>query len=231
MKNKFKMKNNFTKRKQDILSKIDKSSKQSWDKRIVPLCIRINNLEDFYTTSSCSGRIVIMVDQPKKEFNLFLRSYHELITFKELKKDLKEIASLGSDIDRKVVNKKSSVNRVQRRSPTKSASKFSMSERQRANCLIKFKQEPCILHVATNTLENAQDFYDKARLTGWKKHGIIASKRRFVVEINGTDKLEFPIIDNGKILVNDDFLKLIVKKSNQNMKKSWQSIDKLKKKL
>ncbi|MFA6974207.1 MAG: hypothetical protein WC238_05760 [Parcubacteria group bacterium] len=33
---------NFQRRKQDTLSKLDKSSKKSWDKKIISLCEKIN---------------------------------------------------------------------------------------------------------------------------------------------------------------------------------------------
>ena len=46
--------------------------------------------------------------------------------------------------------------------------------------------------------------------------------------MNGTEKLEFPIISEGKILVEDEFLKLIVEKSNENLKKSFGKIERLK---
>jgi len=182
----------FSQRKNDILSKTDKSSKQSWDKRILSLCNKINSFKDYYTTSSCSGRIAIMIDQEKKSPDLFLKVYHDLIDFEKFKEDLNQIADLKKAI-------------------------------------IKFKQEPCILHLVCRTLEQAQDFYDKSRKAGWRKHGIISSKKRFIVEINGTGIIEFPIINKGKILVNDEFLKLIVDLSNKKLKKSWKSINNLKK--
>jgi len=96
---------------------------------------------------------------------------------------------------------------------------------------IRFKQEACILHVSCKTLLDAQKLYDKAKLAGWKRSGIIATGRRFIVELNSTEKLEFPIIASGKILVDDNFLKIIVKKSNENLKKSWEKIERLEKSL
>lgn len=42
------------------LEKKDKSSKGSLDEPITELCKSINSSEDYYTTSSCSGRIVIL---------------------------------------------------------------------------------------------------------------------------------------------------------------------------
>jgi len=89
---------------------------------------------------------------------------------------------------------------------------------------VRFKQEPCILHVACKTLNDAQKLLKKAQSAGWKRSGIISSKEGFVCELMSTEKLEFPIISNGKILVGDDFLKIVIKKSNENLKKSWDNI-------
>ena len=179
---------NFQQRKKDILSKLDKSSKKSWDEKIFELCEKINSLENYYTTSSCAGRVLLMIDSEKKQEGLFLKVYHDLISFEGLKRDLNEIT-----------NKE----------------------------LIKFKSEPCILHVGCESLEDAQKLLDKAKLVGWKRSGIIASENRFVVELNSTEKLEFPIIEKGKVLVDDVFLKLIIEKANENLEKSWVKIDKL----
>jgi tRNA wybutosine-synthesizing protein 3 len=180
----------FLKRKRDILSKQDKSSKGFWDKPIEKLCERINLSEDYYTTSSCSGRVVLMIDQEKKEGGLLIKVYHDLISFEQLKKDLDEIVS-----------------------------KYKKP--------IKLKMESCALHVACKTLEDAQKLYDKAKLAGWKKSGIIASSSRFMVELTSTEKLEFPIICEGKILVNDEFLKIIVDYGNDKLKRIWKKIEKL----
>lgn len=185
------MQNNFLQRKQDVLSKDDKSSKSSWDMKIIGLCEKINGFDEYYTTSSCAGRVVIMIDQDKKEPGLFLKVWHDLINLEELKKDLDE---------------------------TKESN-------------IKFKQEPCILHVACDILESANKLYDKAKLVGWKKSGIIASDKRFIVELNSTERLEFPIVRDGKLLVDDEFLKVVVEKSNNNLEKCWKKIESLKKNL
>ena len=180
-------KDNFNQRKKDILSKLDKSSKKSWDEKIISLCEKINSLENYYTTSSCSGRIVIMVDQEKKAPNLFKFVSHDFINFENFWKYL---------------------------------------PKQRARLNLKFKQEPCILHVACKSLKDAQSLLDKAKLSGWKKSGIISTSGRIMVELNGTDKLEFPIMRDGEIIVNNNFLKVIIDKSNENLKKSWKKIEK-----
>jgi tRNA wybutosine-synthesizing protein 3 len=196
----------FLQRKKDVLSKKDKSSKArqslllnrpsvanpkaSWDKKISDLCKKINSLDNYYTTSSCSGRIVLMINQDKKEKDLFFNVYHDLISFNKIKKDLECIFKK---------NKES----------------------------IKLKLEPCALHVACRTLEDAQNFYNNVKLAGWKKFGVISFGHRFIVELTSTERLEFPIINSGKILVNDEFLKIIVDESNKKLKKGWLKIQKL----
>ena len=82
------------------------------------------------------------------------------------------------------------------------------------------------MHIACKTLKDAQKLYDIAKSAGWKKSGIIALEKRIMLELNSTEKLEFPII-NKKILVDDEFLKIITKESNKNLKKSWEKIGKL----
>ena len=61
----------FLQRKKAILKKLDKSSKGDWDEKIISLCDKINSNDNYYTTSSCSGRIIIMKDVVKKGKGLF----------------------------------------------------------------------------------------------------------------------------------------------------------------
>jgi tRNA wybutosine-synthesizing protein 3 len=78
----------FERRKADILKKEDKSSIGGIDKRIEKLCSKINKNPNFYTLSSCSGRIVLVKNQDKKEAGMFSFRSHEKISFEELKKVL-----------------------------------------------------------------------------------------------------------------------------------------------
>ena len=210
----------FLKRKQDNLSKQDKSSKSCWDKKISNLCEKINSLRNYYTTSSCSGRIVLMIDQNKKAEGLFIKVYHDLITFNQLKRELNNMIKLYSqaqDIDRNQLTK--------RNKELINFRKIQVNNNLKKS--IKFKQEPCIIHIACKTLKDAEQILKKAQFAGWKRSGIISSGKRFVVESISTERLEFPIVEKGKILVSDDFLRIIVKKSNENLKKSWGKIEKL----
>lgn len=184
----------FAQRKKDILSKKDKSHIGKWDEKILDLCEKINKSENYYTTSSCSGRIIIIADQDKKARDLFLKRYHDLINLEQLKEDLEEVSNVN-------------------------------------NKLIKFKLDPCALHVACKSLEDANKLYSKAKLVGWKKSGIIAIGKRYVVELNSTERLELPIISREKVLVDDEFLKILVKRANEKLKNTWKKIKNLEKSI
>ena len=73
----------FDQQKKDCLNRIDKSIKKSIDKDIRPLVNLINNLNDYYTTSSCSGRILLIEKKTdKKKDARFVFAEHKKANFK-----------------------------------------------------------------------------------------------------------------------------------------------------
>jgi tRNA wybutosine-synthesizing protein 3 len=66
--------------------KNDKSSKGSIDKLILSLVNFINSLKDYFTTSSCSGRICVNreYDDFRKSCNVWLFKSHKVVSPKEL---------------------------------------------------------------------------------------------------------------------------------------------------
>lgn len=179
----------FDQRKKDILSKTDKSFKGKWDEKIKPLCDKINSFENYYTTSSCSGRTVIIADQEKKAPNLFEFMCHYPIAFDEMDDHI----------------------------PTKGN--------------FKFKQEPMILHIACRDLESASEMLNKIRDVGLKKVGIISLGKNIIIEVVGTEKMEFPLVKDGKLLADKEFLYEIFDRSGENLEKNWKRIEKLRKSL
>jgi len=179
----------FEQQKIKQLSKSDKSSIGSWDEKIKGLCEKINKSKNYYTTSSCAGRIVLIKALDEKTEDVFLFRTHDKISFDELKKALNNIKYPG---------------------------------------LVEFQQTTCILHVACNSLNNAQNLVNKAKIAGWKRSGIMGGKRN-MVELHSTESISFPIMENRKILVDDDFLKLIVRQANKKLEKTWEKIQRLEK--
>ncbi|MEK6833409.1 MAG: tRNA wybutosine-synthesizing 3 family protein [Nanoarchaeota archaeon] len=214
----------FLQRKIAVLSKLDKSSIGKWDKKIKKLCDKINFLRDFYTTSSCSGRVILMIEQDKKGKDLFLKTWHDKINLSELKRVLNEIScseqtSLSSSLNKKV-KVLSSSNNVKCK-----VNKVIISP----DNLIKFKVEPPIIHIVCRDLKDASVILEKAKYIGFKRSSILTCDKNTILELNSSDRIEFPIIKNGKILVADEFLKLIVKISNEKLEKGWEKIRKLEK--
>jgi len=187
--------NSFNMRKKDVLFKLDKSSIGSWDAKIKGLCVEINKDKNYYTTSSCSGRIPLMVEQDKKAEGLFLKVYHDAVNFDRFLLDLKEVIEISRE--KKII--------------------------------VKFKQEPAILHIACRDLKSAEVLMRKAGLSGWKRSGLISFGSRFILELLNTERLEFPIVDCGKVLVGDEFLGRCVEKGNENLIKNWEKVERLRK--
>ncbi|MAH07627.1 hypothetical protein CMI38_05260 [Candidatus Pacearchaeota archaeon] len=182
---------NFDNSKKSILGKEDKSSIGEVDSRIVGLCDVVNGRDDMFTTSSCSGRVVLIRDSDKKESGLFLFRSHELISFEELKREIERVAGEVS------------------------------------SGMVMFKQEPCLLVVSCKDDGVMDWLFGIARNNGWKKSGVLGGKKR-LVELMSSGSLEFPVAKDGRVLVDDSFLKVVVERANRNLVRSWERIGGLK---
>ncbi len=81
----------FAKEKADFLLKKDKSRKGSIDAKIKKLVEKINFFDNYFTTSSCAGRVLLLT-QPKsnkKNEAQYLFVSHEKVNFSNFKKLLK----------------------------------------------------------------------------------------------------------------------------------------------
>ncbi|MFH1500589.1 MAG: hypothetical protein ABIE22_01440 [archaeon] len=182
----------FSEIKKQNLSKKDRSDIGGWDVEVLELCKKINSKEEYYTTSSCSGRIVLLKYSDKKQSGLFLFRTHNKVTFNKLKKELGNIEDKG---------------------------------------LVYFKQEPALVVVACNSLENAKKLLRIAKEVGFMRSGIMSSGKRIVVEIMSTEGIALPLMDNGKIFISDEHLRLVVREANRKLEKTREKLRKLEKLL
>lgn len=176
--------------KKNFLGKKDKSNKGEIDKKIKPLVDEINKLDNYFTTSSCSGRICILIEpesESKKDFK-FLYQSHDRTNFRDLKKKLEKIPK----------NK------------------------------LRFRFESMILHVACKNLDDADSLLKKAKKL-FKHSGIISVKDKFVIEIRDSGFIEAVIAINGKLVVNDNYLKILVSEANKKLDLAYKRINLLKK--
>jgi len=169
----------FEQDKKNFLSKKDRSRKGSIDEPILGLIDRINQLQDYFTTSSCFGRIVLLkMYGEKKNQSEWIYKSHAPVSAGELWQILNGLKG-------------------------------------RFKVWLKF--EPFILHVRCRSLEATIRILGLARDNGLKKSGIIAATSSFVVEIEGTDKLE-TIVYRDKLLITKDYLEELVRELNKKFK-------------
>ena len=171
------------------LYKPDKSKKGNVDVEITHVIDAINKKENFYTTSSCAGRIsIIKIPKSgrKDEAEWFFVSHAE-IKFDELKDALKKV------------------------SETKEA--------------VWFREEAPILHICARTIEDAQKITNIAKQSGFKRSGIMSTKKRFMVEMTSTEFLDTIIAKEGNVIVTEDYIKILAAESNKKLRRARQKLE------
>ncbi len=164
--------------KKSQLAKKDRSKKGSVDAQIKPLITAINKHPDYYTTSSCAGRIVLFSPDRKDRFNMLLVS-HSRISLKRLNEALENIPK--SDV--------------------------------------YLRQESFILHVACRNMDAAEKLLKLAQSHGLKRAGIISTKR-IIVELVSTEHFDSIIAENGHVLIDQIYLKVLLSRAHEKMKKN-----------
>jgi tRNA wybutosine-synthesizing protein 3 len=164
----------FFEQKKKTLSKIDKSKKGEIDSDILDIVNYINSKDNYYTTSSCSGRINIISKKSGKKYDCdWLITSHDQIGFKELKLILEKPSEYKT----------------------------------------WFREEPMILHVCCKNIVDANHFLKIAK-TIYKRAGIISIEKRIIVEIIGSEFMDTIISKDRKMLVSDDYIKVLIEEAN-----------------
>lgn len=78
-----------------------------------------------------------------------------------------------------------------------------------------FKFEPFILHVQCRSLEAARLLLTTALDAGMRNSGIVLGRHKIMVGIRMTLKIEAPVAMDDRVLVSDDYLKLLTDLGNQ----------------
>ncbi|KAJ2961262.1 hypothetical protein NQZ79_g3505 [Umbelopsis isabellina] len=225
----------FQDRKNKVISELveemnperaDKSPKGYIDAPILPLMRLINQHSQFYTTSSCSGRIAVYcegVDEKKLDVakstkgGTWLYVTHDPVTLPDTieNKDAWIMQLLFGEAYANVTT-----------DPISDEDKI--TQRQ----LVFFKFEPLILHVEADSEEGAHDLLGLANVIGYQNSGITPSKTRHMLAIRSTHKLDVPIASVDPttqrihLLVDTTYLYVLLRLSNQ---KFTQNIDRMKK--
>jgi len=190
----------FSKEKSDFLKKKDKSKKGYVDRDIQKIVDVVNSKNDYYTTSSCSGRIVLleMKSRKKDECN-WIFSKHDKINLNEIKNALTNYYNKNNSIKKSNQNKK--INQIW------------------------FKQQPLILHVASRNLEAANKLLEVSRKI-FRRAGIIGiTSRKVMIEIIGDERLETIIADKN-FVANESYIEELVKYANENFEENKRKSEK-----
>jgi tRNA wybutosine-synthesizing protein 3 len=177
----------FDVRKKATLAKIDKSKKGEIDIQILPLIKKINRSGDYYTTSSCAGRIMLIVPGKRKDMSKWIFVSHEQVKHADLKKHLMQ--------------------------PEKDT--------------MWLRMEPPIIHVCCRSLECAERLIKHANASGFRRSSLITAGKRMIVEIMIPEKMDAPISDKGRMLVDDVYLKFLLQQANMKLKASRKRLEKL----
>ncbi|KAI8144526.1 methyltransferase TYW3-domain-containing protein [Fennellomyces sp. T-0311] len=206
----------FAARKHQVVSSLvealdserrDKSPKGFIDAPILDLIHIINRHPNYYTTSSCSGRVAVYCegfqdDKSTTKGGIWLYVTHDPVTIPQDAND-DWIVHLLFGSDRRVVRNNSS------------ATAKDILNKQ----MVYFKFEPLILHVESASLEASMRLNSLAFQAGYQNSGITPSKTREMLAIRSTHKIDTPIgyVDaNGDIqcLVDPTYLFLLLRMSN-----------------
>ena len=86
-----------------------------------------------------------------------------------------------------------------------------------------FKQEPLIMHVCCKTIDDAVQLLNKTK-GYFKRSGIIGVKNHITLEIIGTDSLDTLIALDGKLLISEEYLKVLIIEANKKIKRNGKKI-------
>lgn len=191
----------FANEKKQTLEKMDKSVKGEIDEPIVSLVEMINNHCHYYTTSSCSGRIIVTATNNRDE--------------------VQKVMKKGTDW--KFVSHDTIDN-----ADTFAQSIIDAKNDEKAYNWMVLKFEPVIFHIRAINIEVANSLLQIALQSGFRNSGIVlGSNGRATVAFRHTIGLEVPLIIDGQMAVQEDYLCQIVKVANLKMVSNVQAISRL----
>ncbi len=162
------------------------------DKQIIPMCRFVSKTKNFFTSSSCAGRIILLQlpkGESKKDAS-FHRKWHRIVKEKELWEGINAVTS-GE---------------------------------------LWFKLDPFILHIGADSLENSKKVLAAMTKAGVKRGGIIVAKPgKFLVELQGSQGIAFPVKKRKKVLVEKEYMKYILERANEKLEKNYSLLKRLEK--
>jgi tRNA wybutosine-synthesizing protein 3 len=95
--------------------------------------------------------------------------------------------------------------------------------------LIFLKSQPPIFHIVAENLERAKKLHELGLASGFKYTTFKVISKRYLVEINATEYLTAPLGKDGKILVDDEYMRFAIGVGNDMLKRSKGRLPRLEK--
>lgn len=179
----------------------DKSVKGMVDAFAVTIVKLLNEDENYYTTSSCSGRIIVLgsnigsTHKTQKKKNLKWEEVHHNVLF-----------HIDAFIDRILA-----VNPANHEQ-------------------IMFKFEPFIMHIRCANVEASQRLLTVALAAGYRNSGVVISNTgRCTLAVRDTAMLEVPLAQDSTFWVDRTYMRRLCREANSRMAENLDKLQKFEK--
>ena len=228
---------NFDREKREFLDKTDLSKKGSIDTPIVDLINLINSSDNYYTTSSCSGRAIIVTqvetlsnydgneetvpteqDANREDANLGDANREDAKhSVSYSKQGCKWLLSTHDRLSfDSVISCFDAPAKGRQNRDANSESNGDAMQKIGANETAILKFEPFILHVCCKDLNSARELVETGIASGFRNSGMTLSRKgRIIAAIRCVPSYQVPIYSQGALLVSDAFIAFLIKKCNQ----------------
>ena len=84
-----------------------------------------------------------------------------------------------------------------------------------------------IFHIAAKTINDADDLVKLGISSGFKNSGFKTGKKRIILELCSTERMDVPIAINKTIYVSDEYLQLLLEFGNELLIRSQKKLERL----
>ncbi|XP_068197120.1 tRNA wybutosine-synthesizing protein 3 homolog [Antennarius striatus] len=184
------MEKTFRHWKKQSLTKLDQSKKGSVDVEIRHVVSLLNGCEEFFTTSSCAGRVILIEGAPEKGDVQKQNCVWLFVSHQKCRSDDLISGLTGSS----------------------------------GSAVLKF--EPLVVHVQCRQLDDAKLLHSVAVNSGFRNSGITFGKTgKIMMAVRSTHGLEVPLSFEGKLLVDQEYIRFLAQVANQKMEENHKRID------
>ncbi|XP_025873862.1 tRNA wybutosine-synthesizing protein 3 homolog isoform X1 [Vulpes vulpes] len=244
----------FGRWKAQCLGRADLSRKGSVDEGAAGLVQLLNGREQYFTTSSCAGRIVLLdgtisflgiagylealgVPWPcpgrcRSHLRVSVRSDSvqsmETQHARELAFRFRSFAAPTPQLSRGIngfeVQKQNCCWLLVTHKPCVKDDVIVALKKANGDAILKF--EPLVLHVQCRQLQDAQILHSVAIDSGFRNSGITVGKRgKTMLAVRSTHGLEVPLSHKGKLMVTEEYIDFLLKVANQKMEENKKRIE------